>query len=91
MDIKKLEKEIINLFDEKGWLKETEYEIMLHLSEEIGEISKSLREKDKDNFQKEIADSFFLLIKLCHSNGFSIHDAVIKKLEELRNDKKNNF
>jgi len=91
MDILKLEKDIIASFDEKGWLNETEYEIMLHLTEEIGEISKSLREKDKDNFQKEIADSFFLLIKLCHSNGFSIQDAVLKKLKEIKNDKKYNF
>lgn len=59
MDIIELEKDIIALFDKKGWLKETEYEIILHLTEEIGEISKSLREKDKNNFQKEIADSFF--------------------------------
>ena len=91
MNLKELEKEIISLFDEKGWLNETEYEIMLHLTEELGEISKSLRENDRDNFQKEIADSFFLLIKLCHKNNFSILDAIIKKLEEIKNDKRNSF
>ncbi len=84
MEINELEKEIISIFERKDWLKETETELICHLVEEVWEVCNSIREKDKANLKKEIADVFFMLVKLCRYYDFNIEDAILTKMGEFK-------
>lgn len=50
----------------------------LHLHEELGEVSRAFRLKERKNLQDELADVFAWLCAFCNNSGISLKDAVLQ-------------
>lgn len=87
--------EIINKIDNKLNFKHNNENLILHLTEELGETSRQILnpklkrgELDLENLKEEIADLILLISKLANNNDIDIEEAInnkIKKLKERHN------
>ena len=94
MEIKELQKkaeEIINKIDNKLEFTHDNKNLILHLTEEFGEISRQIlnpelkrQETNIDNLKEEIADVILLLSKLANNNNIDIEESVRNKIEKLK-------
>jgi len=94
MEIKELQKqaeEIINKIDSKLEFTHDNKNLILHLTEELGEISKQIlnpglkrQETDIENLKEEIADVILLISKLANNNNIDIEEAIKNKIEKLK-------
>lgn len=94
MEIKELQKqaeEIVNKIDNKLEFTHDNKNTILHLTEELGEISRQIlnpelkRQKaDIGNLKEEIADVILLLCKLANNNNIDIEESVKNKIEKLK-------
>lgn len=77
------------MIDVRGFSKETEQEVMLLLTEEMGELAKEVRKsigykldtraEKKAHTGEEIADVFLYLLALCRLTGDDLLQSVIEK------------
>lgn len=94
MEIKELQKraeEIINEIDSKLGFTHDNKNLILHLTEELGEISRQIlnpelkrQEMNTENLKEEIADVMLLLSKLANNNQIDIEEAIENKIEKLK-------
>ena len=94
MEIKELQTEaenIVNKIDEKLKVEHDNELILMHLTEEIGEIAREiinpkLRRVDKngDNLSEEIADVILLTSKLANNNNINLEEAINNKIKKLK-------
>ncbi len=94
MEIKELQKkaeEIISKIDSKLGFTHDNKNLILHLTEELGEISRQIlnpelkrQEIDIENLKEEIADVMLLLSKLANNNQIDIEEAIENKIEKLK-------
>ena len=94
MEIKELQAQaenIINRIDEKLGAKHDDELILMHLTEELGEISREIinpklkrEDKNKDNLGEEIADLIILTSKLANNNSIDIENAISNKMKKLK-------
>jgi|SRR3989344_7419836 len=94
MEIKELQKQaedIINKIDNKLEFTHNNKNIILHLTEELGEISRQIlnpelkrQNMDIDNLKEEIADVILLISKLANNNKIDIEEAIESKIEKLK-------
>ena len=94
MEIEELQnqsEEIINKIDNKLEFTHNDKNIILHLTEELGEISRQIlnpelkrQEKDLNNLEEEIADVILLLSKLANNNNINIEQAIKNKIQKLK-------
>lgn len=83
-----LVKNVINWADEKGILKpENSQAQMCKVIEEVGETSRALLKKDKDEFIDGIGDSFITLIILAAQNGYSPQMCLNSAWNEIKDRK----
>ena len=94
MEIKELQKqaeEITNKIDNKLDFIHNNENILIHLTEELGEISREiLNPKLKrgntniENLKEEIADVTLLIFKLANNNNIDLENAINNKIEKLK-------
>ncbi len=92
--IKNLQNEYRVLSEQNGWDKESVRDIMLLLTEEIGELARAVRKHEgikRDGkfdveLPDELADVMIYLIHLANTVNVDLGDAVIKKID--KNSKK---
>jgi len=58
--------------------------IFNHLVEEIGEVARELRKGNEDKLKEELADVFFLLLKLSNEKNISLEEAFMSKFESIK-------
>jgi len=93
MELKELQTEaenIINKIDEKLKAKHDDEFVLIHLSEELGEVAREIinpklrrGNKNKDNLSEEIADIILLTSKLANNNNIDIENAILNKIKKL--------
>ena len=83
--------EIINKIDNKLEFTHNNKNIIVHLTEELGEISRQILNPELkrqniniENLKEEIADVILLLSKLANNNDIDIEEAVKNKIEKLK-------
>lgn len=73
---------------EKGWDKRTDIEKMLFLTEEVGELAKSVRKEqgyhgnlpdDINHLAEELVDVFNYVLDIANVYEVDLHDAFVKK------------
>ncbi len=94
MEIQELQEEaekIINMIDEKTNASHTNETTLLHIIEEIGEISRQInnpklkrQETDIENLKEEIADAILLISKLANNYNINIEEAIMSKIKKLK-------
>ncbi len=94
MEIKELQEkaeEIINKIDNKLEFRHNNKNIIIHLTEEFGEISRQIlnpelkrQEIDIENLKEEIADIMLLLSKLANNNNIDIEKSITSKIKKLK-------
>ena len=77
------QKDVKKFVEEIKWKTESS-EIFNHLVEEIGEIARALRKKDKENLKEELADTLFLLLKLSNQEDINLSEAFTKKFRSIK-------
>jgi len=86
--------EIIKIFvEERDW-KRPSSDTLIHLIEEIGEVGRNIlimkdyggsHTKDKPtNLEEELADVLYLLLKLANENDVDLQNALLTKIEKIR-------
>ena len=93
MEVKELQQqaeEIISKIDQVCVCKHDNETTLIHLFEEIGEISRQIvnpklnRERiNQENLAEEIADVTLLISKLANNNNINLEIAIKEKLEKL--------
>lgn len=84
---------IHNVITMRGFAEESPQDVLLMLTEELGELAKAVRKvsglpmdvqhtNSLGSIEEEVADVFILLVSLCNVLGISLFDAVVAK-EEL--------
>ncbi len=99
MEIKDLQKkadEIIDKIDEKLGCKHSIDNTVLHLIEELGEVSRELnkpnirnQEINKKGLGYELSDVLFLISRIANLNDINLEESIKGKIEEL--NKRHNF
>jgi len=90
-ELQQLAKKVIDLIDSKMKGHHDSDTTIIHLYEELGEISRQLyngkigREKlDKENLAEEISDCLILLLHLSKLYDFDIEKEIKNKIEKLK-------
>ena len=94
MDIKDFQKKsekLINDIDKKLGVIHNDELIILHLTEELGELSRQIinpklkrGETDIKNLEEEIADVIIQISKLASNHNINIEDAIKTKIAKLK-------
>jgi len=93
MELNELQKkadEIIDKIDEKLNCSHDINSTILHLIEELGEVSRELNKPnirnediDKEELGDEIADVFLLLLRIANLNDINLEESIKRKIEKL--------
>lgn len=94
MEIQQLQQksiELINNIDKKLGVKHTNELLLMHMTEELGEVARQIinplikRDKvDIKNLEEEIADMILMLAKLADNNHINMESAIINKINKLK-------
>jgi len=83
--------EIVNKIDDKLNFKHDNENILLHLTEELGEIARQILnpkirrcKTDTKNLGEEIADNILLISKLANNNKIDLEEAIKNKINKLK-------
>jgi len=91
IELQKQAEEMISKIDNKLEFTHDNKNIILHLTEELGEISRQIlnpelkrADMDIENLSEEIADVILLISKLANNNKINIEEAIENKLQKLK-------
>jgi len=94
MEIKELQEqaeEITNKINNKLDFIHSNENTLIHLIEELGEISREILnpklkrdDTDIENLEEEIADVILLIFKLANNNNINIENAIKNKIQKLK-------
>ena len=59
-------------------------DVVLHLSEELGEVARAVRKDDRENLGEELADCLFFVLSVANEAGIDLTDALLQKEERNR-------
>lgn len=59
-------------------------DVVLHMSEELGEVARAVRKHDQENLGEELADCLFFVLSAANEAGIDLTDALIRKEERNR-------
>jgi len=92
--IKEAQKIIEDFVKERNW-ETSESDIVLHLTEELGEIARNILKMknyggqhtkySEINMDEELGDVLYLILKLANQTNINLEEAFIKKIEKIRN------
>ena len=87
--INDIQEYINKMIEERGFDKETKQDVMLLLTEEIGELAKEVRKSTnikmdekqsrQENLSDEIADVFMYILAMCRVADVSLLEALVNK------------
>ena len=87
--INDIQEYINKMIEERGFDKETKQDVMLLLTEEIGELAKEVRKSTnikmdekqsrQENLSDEIADVFMYILAMCRVADINLLEALINK------------
>lgn len=87
--INDIQEYINKMIEERGFDKETKQDVMLLLTEEIGELAKEVRKSTnikmdekqsrQENLSDEIADVFMYILSMCRVADVNLLDALVNK------------
>jgi len=90
-EIQNKSNEIVELIDKKLNVNHDENKTILHIVEELGELTRQINNKNirnisqnEDNIKEEIADIFILLMKLASLYNIDIEKGITDKIEKLK-------
>ncbi len=90
-NVRELQAYVKKFVDERNWQTPAS-DILIHMVEELGEVARNvLKMKNyggqhtsdsKNNMPEELADVFYLLLKLANESNVDLADAFVQKMEK---------
>lgn len=85
--ISKLQKDFAKIPKERGWDSESPKDILVLLTEELGELARAVRKHEgmirdqayDTNLAEEMADIQFYLVHLANTTGIDLQEALVAK------------
>jgi NTP pyrophosphatase (non-canonical NTP hydrolase) len=59
-------------------------DVVLHMTEELGEVTRAIRKNDAENLREELADCLFFVLSAANAAGVDLTTALLAKEERNR-------
>ncbi len=96
MELNKIQQEVYDFLEERGWLKFPPNDVLIHLYEELSEIGKHIlfitnykdeeghKKPNKEDLPREFAQAFSLFMQLCILLDVDLEEAWINEIKIMR-------